>query len=169
LLSVNWRPEGQIHLDCELVRLDLLVSDVVATLEPLAVERGIALQVQKLEPTTVLGDPSRLIQSVINLLDNALTYTDTGGRVTLHVEISGNCACIAVCDTGIGIAPENIIHIFERFYRADPTRSQRGRGSGLGLAIVDEVVHAHGGSIHVESRVGQGSTFLITLPLANCS
>jgi heavy metal sensor kinase len=169
LLILARSDEGQMQLERELVRLDLIVSDVVAILEPLAVERGIVLQVQKLEPITVSGDPSRLIQSMMNLLDNALTYTKMGGSVTLNVEIIDNNGCVAVHDTGIGIAAEDIMHIFERFYRADPARSQRGVGCGLGLAIVDWVIRAHGGVIRVESQVGQGSTFTITLPLSNCS
>ncbi|GAC1565620.1 MAG: ATP-binding protein [Ktedonobacteraceae bacterium] len=169
LLILARSDEGQVQLDQELVRLDLLVSDVVATLEPLAVERGIVLQVQKLEPATVRGDASRLIQCVINLLDNALTYTNSGGRVTLVVEIRDRCGCIVVQDTGIGIAPEDSSHIFERFYRADPARTRKVGGSGLGLSIVDWVIRAHEGSIHVESQVGQGSTFTLSLPLTDDS
>ncbi|MDQ6660391.1 MAG: ATP-binding protein, partial [Chloroflexota bacterium] len=169
LLILARSDEGQVQLDQELVQLDLLVSDVVATLELLAVERNIVLQVQKLGPATVRGDTSRLIQCVINLLDNALTYTNAGGRVTLIVETRDGCGCIVVQDTGIGIAPEDILHIFERFYRADPARTRRAGGSGLGLSIVDWVICAHGGSLHVESQVGQGSTFTLSLPLANDS
>jgi heavy metal sensor kinase len=167
LLILARSDEGQVELDHEPVRLDLLVSDVVATLEPLAVERSITVQVQKLEPATVQGDISRLIQCMINLLDNALTYTNSGGRVTLRVEIRGRCGCIVVQDTGIGIAPEESLHIFERFYRADPARTRKAGGSGLGLSIVDWVIHAHEGSIHVESQVGQGSTFTLSLPLTD--
>lgn len=169
LLLLARSDEGQVQLDQELVRLDLLVSDVVETLEPLATERNIVLQVLKLEPVTVRGDISRLIQCVMNLLDNAFTYTNSGGRVTLTVEARDHCGCIEVQDTGIGIAPEDTIHIFERFYRADPARTWRGGGSGLGLSIVDWVIRAHGGSIDVESQVGQGSTFTLSLPLANDS
>ncbi len=169
LLLLARSDEGQVQLDYELVRLDLLVSDVVGTLEPLAIERGIVLQVLKLEPVTVRGDISRLIQCVINLLDNALTYTNSGGRVTLLVEVRNRCGCIEVQDTGVGIALEDTIHIFERFYRADPARTRRGGGSGLGLSIVDWVIRAHEGSIHVESRIGQGSTFILSLPLVNDS
>jgi two-component system OmpR family sensor kinase len=165
LLILARSDEGQVQLDYELVRLDLLVSDVVATLKPLAVERNIVLQIQKLEPATVRGDISRLIQCVINLLDNALTYTNSGGRVTLSVEIRGRRAYIVVQDTGIGIAPEDRLHIFERFYRTDPARTRKTGGSGLGLSIVDWVIRAHEGSIHVESQVGQGSTFTLSLPL----
>ncbi|MEO8955644.1 MAG: ATP-binding protein [Ktedonobacteraceae bacterium] len=169
LLILARSDEGQVQLDRELVRLDLLVSDVVGTLELLATERSIVLQVLKLEPVTVRGDTSRLIQCVMNLLDNAFTYTNSGGCVTLMVEVRDRCGCIEVQDTGIGIAPEDTLHIFERFYRADPARTRRGGGSGLGLSIVDWVIRAHGGSIDVESQVGQGSTFTLSLPLVNDS
>lgn len=167
LLLLARSDEGQVPLDYELVRLDLLVSDVVATLEPLAVERCIVLQAPGLEPATVRGDISRLIQCVINLLDNALTYTNAGGSVTLRVEIRDRCGCIVVQDTGMGIAPEDRLHIFERFYRTESAQTQKAGGSGLGLSIVDWVVRAHQGSIHVESQVGQGSTFTLSLPLAH--
>lgn len=163
LLILARSDEGQVQLDQEPVRLDLLVTDVVATLKPLAIERHIMLQIQKLEPATVRGDASRLIQCVINLLDNALTYTSAEGNVTLLVENRDGYGCIVIQDTGIGIASEDIPHIFERFYRVDPAR--RTGGNGLGLSIVDWVIRAHEGFIHVESQVGQGSTFTLSIPL----
>lgn len=167
LLTLARVDEEQVHLDYEPVRLDLLAFDVAATMEPLAVERGIKFEVQALEPATVLGDTARLIQVMMGLVDNALTYTNAGGTVTLGVEVNGTDACLIVCDTGIGIAEKDIPHIFERFYRADPARSRAASGSGLGLSLVDWVVQAHGGSIAVASQVGQGSTFTVTLPLAS--
>jgi signal transduction histidine kinase len=157
--------EEQTQLDFEPVRLDLLALDVAATMEPLAVECGIALRAQELEPVTVLGDTARLIQVMMSLVDNALTYTNEGGTITLSVETDGNVVCLGVEDTGIGIAPEDVTHIFERFYRADPARSRANGNSGLGLSIADWVVRAHGGSIDVESQVGVGSTFTVRLPL----
>lgn len=166
LLVLARTDEEQMQLDHEPVRLDLLAFDVATSMEPLAVERGIELQVQIVKPATVLGDTARLIQVMMGLVDNALTYTNAGGTVILNVEIRSMYACFSVSDTGIGIAPEDIPHIFERFYRADRARSQAVGGSGLGLAIVAWVVEAHGGSIVVESQMGQGSTFTVMLPLA---
>jgi two-component system, OmpR family, sensor kinase len=166
LLTLARADEGQIQLDRELVRLDLLAYDVAASIESLAIERGIALQIEKMEPATVEGDTARLILAMMGLVDNALTYTNAGGTVTLSVEVTGTSTCFSVHDTGIGIAPEDTAHIFERFYRADPARSRSAGGSGLGLAIVDWVVRAHGGSITVESQVGKGSIFRMTLPMA---
>ena len=166
LLVLARADEEQMPLDREPVRLDLLAVDVATTMEPLAIERGIALQVQTLEPATVSGDTARLIQVLMGLVDNALTYTNAGGTVALGVEAHGALACLTVRDTGIGIAKEDAAHIFERFYRADPARSRAAGGSGLGLSIARWVIEAHGGSIKVESQVGQGSTFTVTLPLA---
>jgi two-component system OmpR family sensor kinase len=166
LLILARADERQIPLDREPVRLDLLTLDVAAAMEPLAIEHGIALQVEQIEAATVLGDTARLIQAMMGLVDNALIYTNAGGKVTLNVEVNGTQACFSVRDTGIGIAPEDAVHIFERFYRADPARSRAGGGSGLGLAIVDWVVRAHEGSVSVESQLGQGSTFRVILPRA---
>jgi two-component system, OmpR family, sensor kinase len=103
----------------------------------------------------------------LNLLQNALTYTNAGGKVSLIVEAGDKNALLTVRDTGIGIAPEHLEHIFERFYRADAARSGAGGGSGLGLAIVDWIIHAHKGTISVESKVGTGTMFTVSLPLEN--
>lgn len=118
------------------------------------------------EPATVLGDEVRLIQVLMNLIDNALTYTTAGGKVTLEVVVQSNNASLTVRDTGIGIAEEHLEHIFERFYRVDSARSRAAGGTGLGLAIVEWLVGAHGGKITVESEVGKGTTFTVMLPLA---
>lgn len=167
LLALARADEDQIPLDQEEIRLDLLACDVAATMEPLAVERNITLNLEKMEPATVKGDTARLIQVLMGLVDNALTYTNAGGTVDINVETHETSASFSVRDTGIGISAEDIPHIFERFYRADPARSRVAGGSGLGLAIVDWVVSAHGGSVSVESQLGQGSTFTVTLPLAS--
>jgi heavy metal sensor kinase len=166
LLALARADEGQTALEREVVRLDRLAAEVAATLEPLAAEHAIALKVQPLEPVTVRGDEARLMQAVINLLENALSYTNTGGAVTLSVVADKAHAILIVRDTGIGIAPEHLPHLFERFYRADPARSRSPGGNGLGLAIVQWVIEAHGGTIAVKSQVGQGSTFTVFLPLA---
>jgi heavy metal sensor kinase len=166
LLALARGDEGQAHFEREPVQFDLLVATVVATAEPLATERGVHLEVEVRDPVTLVGDEARLMQVVMNLLDNAIRYSNPGGRVTVTVEKVASTARLVVRDTGIGIAPEHLPHIFERFYRADPARSRLGgSGSGLGLAIVAWLVHAHGGSIEVESQVGAGSCFTFVLPL----
>jgi two-component system, OmpR family, sensor kinase len=166
LLALARADESQVKFDYEPVRLDLLTADVVSSLEPLADERKVSLHVGDLKPTTVLGDAARLIQIIMSMVDNALIYTNAGGSVTLSVHASASQACLVVRDTGIGIARQDITHIFERFYRADPARSKSVGGSGLGLAIVDWLVRAHNGTISVESDPGKGSAFTVMLPLA---
>ena len=165
LLELARTDENQLILECEPVRLELLTVDVAATTETLAAEREITMEVVTHGPVTVLGDEVRLIQVIMNLIDNAITYTNAGGKVTLEVDIQGKNARLTVRDTGIGIAAEHLEHIFERFYRVDPARSRAAGGTGLGLAIVEWIVRAHGGKITVESQVGQGTTFTVMLPL----
>jgi signal transduction histidine kinase len=166
LLSLARTYESQVLLERELVRLDLLVADVAATIEPLAAERDVTIHIVIGQPAIVMGDEVRLIQVIMNLLDNAVTYTNRGGKVTLEVTVQQQRAIMAVSDTGIGIAKEHLDHIFERFYRVDPARSRAAGSTGLGLAIVDWIVHAHGGSITVESEIEKGTIFTVTLPIA---
>lgn len=165
LLALARADEGQVRFDHDEVRLDLLAADVVDSLEPLAQERHITLCAKPLQPVTVMGDAARLIQVIISLVDNALTYTNQGGSVLLSVGIQESNALLMVKDTGIGIGEKDIPHIFERFYRADPARSRVDGGSGLGLAIVDWIVRLHGGWVSVESTPGHGSVFTVALPV----
>jgi signal transduction histidine kinase len=102
----------------------------------------------------------------MNLTENAILYNNSRGTVSLSVKREDAQALLVVQDTGIGIAPEHLPHLVERFYRVDAARTHTAGGnSGLGLAIVDGIVRAHGGSLSIESQVGQGSTFTIALPL----
>jgi two-component system OmpR family sensor kinase len=117
-------------------------------------------------PVKVYGDTDRLKQVLVALLDNALKYTPFEGSVALSLATDGHYATIKVIDTGIGIQPEDLLHIFERFYRADPARSRDRGGSGLGLTIAQSIMYEHEGSIEVESTPGKGSTFLMKLPVA---
>jgi heavy metal sensor kinase len=165
LLTLARGDEGQSRFEREVVQLDHMVETVAATTEILATERNIEISVQIDQPVTIVGDEARLIQVVLNLLDNAIRYTNPGGQIQITVEQTEKAARLLVRDTGIGIAPEHLPHIFERFYRADPVRRQTGSSSsGLGLSIVEWIVRMHGGSVEVESQVGQGSCFTVTLP-----
>jgi len=138
----------------------------VATLAPLARERGVTLQLGVTESVVVAGDQTRLTQLLVNLIDNGLTYTPRDGTVSVQVRRSAGQAFIEVADTGVGIAPEHLPHLFERFYRVDKARSRSDGGAGLGLAISRWITEAHGGTISVTSQIGHGTTFTVSLPEA---
>ncbi|EFH84046.1 HAMP domain-containing sensor histidine kinase [Ktedonobacter racemifer] len=166
LLVLARADEGQASFEHEPVRLDLLAQGAVATMEHLAQERAVHLSVQAREQVQVMGDEARLIQVVLNLVENALVYTNPGGNVTVETGIEQERAILRVRDTGIGIAHEHLPHVFERFYRTDKARSRAAGGTGLGLSIVEWIIHTHGGTIDVQSQPEQGSLFSISLPLA---
>jgi two-component system sensor histidine kinase BaeS len=132
-------------------------------LGPLFATKGLAFATE-LEPVAVRGDADRLGQVVSNLLSNALRYTAPGGRVDLRVRREDGWAVLEVVDTGVGIAPEDLKHVFTRFWRGEKSRSRATGGAGIGLAIVHELMRAHDGRIDVESRPGTGSTFRVSLP-----
>jgi two-component system phosphate regulon sensor histidine kinase PhoR len=114
----------------------------------------------------VAGDRGLIIQVLVNLLDNAVKYTPRGGTVVATASVEGDMVKVSVIDTGAGIAPEHLPRIFERFYRADRSRSRQMGGTGLGLSIVRHIVELHGGEVSVESSLGKGSTFSFTLPVS---
>jgi signal transduction histidine kinase len=127
--------------------------------------KGQRLETQALEEVWVLGNGDHLKQLVLILLDNAIKYTPEGGTVRLALQAQRGQACLSVRDTGIGIPPEDLPHIFERFYRADPARSRNKGGSGLGLSIARWIVERHKGEVEVNSQMGQGTTVVVRLPL----
>jgi len=134
-------------------------------IRPLAEEKGVELHAE-LAPAPCRGDARRLDQVVSNLLDNALHHSGEGGHLSVRTGTEEGGAILVVADTGAGIAPEHLPLIFDRFYRADPARTAAAGRSGLGLAIVQAIVAAHGGSVQVASRLGEGSTFTVRLPAA---
>ncbi|WP_447979402.1 HAMP domain-containing sensor histidine kinase [Candidatus Nitrospira bockiana] len=144
--------------------LEPLVRDLLAELTVLADDRHIALILDARPVPLVQGDPSWLKQLLINLLDNALRYTEAGGTVTVRLHPDGPRIAVAVQDTGPGIEPHHLPHLFERFYRTDAARARDSGGTGLGLPIVKEIAEVHGGTITVESKVGKGTTFTLLLP-----
>jgi signal transduction histidine kinase len=159
---------GQIPLERRPCAPAELARAAANRLIPQFEDKGVVLQVDvppDLPP--VLADPGRAVQVFTNLLGNALQYTPGGGRVTLRAWRDDPMVAIAVEDTGAGIPPEHLPHLFERFYRVDKSRSRTGGGSGIGLTIAKHLVEAHGGRIWAESAgSGQGSTFTFTLPIA---
>jgi two-component system OmpR family sensor kinase len=128
-------------------------------------QQGPRLSLQHTMPVSVYGNADQLKQAIVALVDNALKYTPQEGYVSLSLNTADGFVMIKVKDTGIGISPEELPHIFERFYRADHTRPRDRGGSGLGLAIVQGIVQEHQGSIEVESTPGKGSTFTLKLPI----
>jgi heavy metal sensor kinase len=150
----------------QLVPLDVepLIQEIVEELTLLADDRRITLSFEAHPVPLVLGDAQWLKQALINLLDNALRYTPSGGAVTVRLQTTGHEVAMAVEDTGHGIEPEHLPHLFERFYRTDWARAKDAAGTGLGLPIVKEIAEAHGGTISVTSQVGKGSVFTLRLP-----
>jgi two-component system phosphate regulon sensor histidine kinase PhoR len=147
------------------VDLDEVAAEVVRSLRAIADAKNVALTLQNGAATWVSGDRDRLREVIVTVIDNALKYTPSGGRVDVRVQQHHRKASIVITDTGAGIPPESLAHIFERFYRADKARSRDEGGTGLGLAIARHIVQAHGGDIHVESKVGTGTTVTIELRL----
>lgn len=163
-LLVLARADAGIPLRRWRIELDRVLLDAFAEARRLA--RGRHLEIGRLEPAVVSGDPDRLKQLVLILLDNAIKYTPDGGRVTLELGHTSTTAELMVCDTGIGIAPEDLPHVFDRFYRADPARSRDPGGTGLGLSIARWIVEQHGGQITLTSQPGKGTTVRVCLPLS---
>jgi len=156
---------GQLSLDRQPVDVAELTRRVVASFEPRAADKRVTLS---LEATPALppvhADGQRIAQVLTNLLGNALRYTPQDGRVGVRVSAQNSSIFVAVNDSGPGILDEDLPHIFDRFYRADKSRSREGGGSGLGLAIARSIVEAHGGRIWADSKTGQGTTLTFTLP-----
>lgn len=163
------RLDDQMRGRREAIELDQLALDIFrhgrALLQARRIQ-GIQIGIATLEPEIVMADPGQLRQVLLILLDNAIKYTPAGGKVRIAVSRQGTRAAISISDTGIGIEPEVLPHIFDRFYRGDEARERDQHGSGLGLAIAKWIVEAHRGEITVSSEPGKGSTFSVLLPAA---
>ncbi len=153
----------------EAIELNILLAILRDQVRPLAESKAQTLA-EVLPPNlAIYGHMDLLIRLFLNLLDNAIKYTPQGGTITLRAEKQPSQVCVSISDTGPGIAPEHLPHLFERFYRGESDRARYANGqpggAGLGLAIAQEIAHAHGGSLTVRSTPGQGSTFVVCLPL----
>lgn len=141
-----------------------LIRDVVERFQPQAEKAGIGLHYESPGPLQVMGNRDQIEQVVVNLVDNAIKYTPTGGKVMVQAEMQERRVVVRITDTGIGIMSQDLPRLFERFYRVDKARSRQSGGTGLGLSIVKHIVETHGGKVTVESEFGQGSVFSFTLP-----
>ncbi|MEU8800027.1 ATP-binding protein [Spirillospora sp. NPDC048819] len=157
---------GKLRLHPEPVDVAALVEQIATVYRVAAEAAEVALAVEVTGRPHLDADPVRLRQAVGNLLANAVRYTPAGGRVSLRAYGDGDDVLIEVADTGPGIAPEHLPHVFDRFWRAEKSRSRQTGGSGLGLAIVRQLAEAHGGSSAVRSEPGRGATFTLRLPRA---
>ena len=164
ILTLARAESGQIRLTFAPVDVGALAASLVEQLEPVAQARTIDLRCERNGNVMVNGDAGWLQRLLLNLLDNAIKFTREGGHVLLRVSRDGHQARIDVRDTGIGMAPEVLPHVFERFFQADPARSSGTDGAGVGLSLVKWIVDRHDGTIAVDSRIGEGSTFTVLLP-----
>jgi signal transduction histidine kinase len=162
LMDISEAETGTMALHVEPVNLNELIRQTVELYEDLAEERGVAIEVRPAEDLTVPVDRNRIRQVLANLLDNAVKYTPHGGRVEIGAAPGDSGAILTVADTGVGIPPDELPHIWDRLYRGDKSRSTRGLG--LGLSLVKAIVEAHGGRVSVDAQPGAGSRFELNLP-----
>lgn len=157
------RADAGVPLREETVELDRLLLEVVSEAHRLGDSQRIT--VDRIEPVVLRGDPDRLKQLLVILVDNAIKYTPPDGEITLGLVLADHTASLSVRDTGAGIPAEDLPHVFERFYRADPARARDPSGTGLGLSIAQWIARQHGGDIVLESAVGNGTLARVQLPI----
>lgn len=166
LLDLSNVEQSGFEVKAQPTDMKAVIKRAVEMIQPKINEKSIGLKLE-IKPVTVYGDPNRLIQVIMNLLINAVTYSGNNTEITIRLFVKENQAVIQVEDQGIGIESSEIGRLFERFYRVDRARSRNSGGTGLGLSIVKHLIEAHHGKVEVESTVGVGTTFTIYLPLAS--
>jgi heavy metal sensor kinase len=164
LLNLARADAGSVTLRVEEIYLNDLLADCCRSLEPLADTRGVRLGCLPADDAPFRGDEQLLRRLILNLLDNAIRYTPRGGEVSASLETGPAGVRLRIADTGIGVAPDAVSRIFERFYRTDLARSREDGGFGLGLSIVKWIAESHRGAVEVESRPAAGSIFTVSLP-----
>jgi len=164
LLTLARADSGKGHLKFEKIKLDDFIKDLYVDMEIVCREKKLSLHQDLNNRVLVNGDARSLRSLFQNLLDNAIRYTAEGGCITIRLSLEDSWARVSIMDTGIGIPADEQSLIFERFYRVDKARSRSEGGSGLGLAICRQIIDVHGGTIEVESKPGNGSTFHVKLP-----
>jgi len=166
LLTLARAESGDVEIADESVDLSVMTPALAEQLQPVASAKDVSLTWNCAPNVKVIGDASWIERIILNVVDNAIKFTPSGGHVEVRVSDGTENAVLEVRDDGIGIPPEALPHIFERFYRADPARSDRADGAGLGLSLVKWAVDQHHGSIRVESGLGKGTRVAIRIPLA---
>src|SRR6266487_2843687 len=167
MLTLARLDNNALHREHEVVSMAELAQEGAQRIHALAEQRDITVQMENIGMPYVIGDPMLLEQAVLILLDNAIKYNRSGGRVMVHTEAKDEQAILEVRDNGIGIAAEHLLHLGERFYRVDKARSREAGGTGLGLSIARSIIVAHGGRLSLSSVLEQGTTVTLTLPLAS--
>jgi signal transduction histidine kinase len=162
LMDISEAETGAMRLDLQTVQVSALLEQVVELYRYVAEDKAITLSVSVLPELSLTVDRNRMLQVLTNLLDNAIKYTPRGGNVEVAASSLGHQVMITVTDTGIGIPPEELAKIWDRLYRGDKSRSQRGLG--LGLSLVKAIVQAHQGQVEVSNEIGQGTQFALHLP-----
>jgi len=165
LLDLARSEWGHLRLRREHVDLTSVAANIMKTFEPRAAVLGVNMRLSG-EAARIDGDPDRLAQVLVNLIDNALRHTPAGGHIDISVRESDRATLLVVRDTGVGIPFNDLPHVFERFYVVDRSRAREATGTGLGLSIVKQIVEAHGGTVTAESEFGLGSTFTCAFPMS---
>jgi two-component system phosphate regulon sensor histidine kinase PhoR len=166
ILNLSRIEDKKFVLSYEEFSISDIIQRTAAIVQTRAAEKNLTINIDVPEDLpAVQGDPDMIRQVLLNLVDNAINYTQPGGTVLVRAAVEQGELRVDVQDNGIGITPENLSRLFERFYRVDKARSREMGGTGLGLAIVKHIVEAHKGKVQVESKVGRGSTFSFRLPL----
>jgi signal transduction histidine kinase len=162
LMDISEAEAGVMALHVERVAVASLFAEVESLFDDVAEEKGVVLRMEDPGALALRGDRTRVLQALANLVDNAVKYTPPGGEVVLAAQLEGPRVAVTVTDTGIGIPPEDLPHVWERLFRGDRSRSERGLG--LGLSLVRAIAIAHAGEVAVESTPGRGSRFTVRLP-----
>ena len=165
LLLLARADAGVLRMDLKPMNPAQVIQEVYEQGRSLAHARDISLKLGDLTPATVKGDREQLRRLLLNLVDNAVKYTDAGGQVTISLHQDQQWVSLQVADTGIGIPQDEKEQVLQPFYRSDHATAQSDRGVGLGLSIVKSIAEAHGGKIEVDSTPGRGSTFRVLLPV----
>jgi heavy metal sensor kinase len=165
LILLSKFDSNEAGLEVAPVKLDELLVNLWELFRVLGEQKGISFTLGEIEQAEVPGDRTRLQQLFTNLIDNAVKFTPSGGHVDMCLKNDGGFAEVSIRDTGMGIPEEEFGHIFERFYRVDKSRARESGGTGLGLSISQWIAKAHHGKIEVESTLGKGSQFIVSLPL----